>query len=176
MNRFIDDVSVLAIEDCLIGKVAKLFRSSQFLEMSPEDVSRLARETEESSVERKHLIQKRKILDAGLRGLKNLQRQRQIYNPAPADHMSLADPDADSENESDKFIPGSGKTSTASSLSGVSPKLSVQEVLETQEPWEDVPNFTIPSDQVTKISKEKKRLDRELLAVFEDHGYEPKQE
>lgn len=172
MNRFIDDVSVLAIEDCLIGKVAKLFRSSQFLEMSPDDVSRLAGETEESSVERKHLIQKRKILDAGLRGLKDLQRQRQIANPAPGDLTSLAD----SENESDKITPGSGKVSIASSIRGASPTLSLQEVPEAQEPCENDWNFTIPSDQATKKSKGKKRLGRELLATFEKPDYEPKKE
>jgi hypothetical protein len=165
MNRFIDDVSVLAIEDCLIGKVAKLFRSSQFLEMGPGDVSRLAGETEESSVERKHLIQKRKILDAGLRGLKNLQRQRQIANPAPGDLMSLAD----SENESD--TPGSGKASTASSIRGASPTLSLQEVQELREPWDNDWNFTIPSDQATKKSKGKKRRGRKLLGIFEEPDY-----
>jgi hypothetical protein len=132
MNRFIDDVSVLAVEDCLIGKVAELFRPSQFLEMNPDDVSRLAGETEESSVERKRLTQKCKILDAGLRGLKDLQRQRQIANPAPGNLMSLAD----SENECEKITPASGKTSTASSIRGASPTLSLQEVLEPQEPWE----------------------------------------
>jgi hypothetical protein len=172
MNRFIDDVSVLAIEDCLIGKVAKLFRSSQFLEMSPDDVSRLAGETEESSVERKHLIQKRKILDVGLRGLKDLQRQKQIINPAPGDLMSLAD----SENESDKITPGSRKASTPSSIRGVSPTLSLQEGQESQEPWENEWNFTIPSDQATKKSKGKKRLGRELLDIFEAPDYEPKKE
>jgi hypothetical protein len=172
MNRFIDDVSVLAIEDCLIGKVAKLFRSSQLLEMSPEDVSRLAGETEESSVERKHLIQKRKILDAGLRGLKDLQRQRQIANPAPGNLMSLAD----SENESDRITPGSRKASTASSIRGVSPTLSLQEVPESREPWENDGNLTIPSDQANKKSKGKKRLAREVLAIFEESDYEPKKE
>jgi hypothetical protein len=172
MNRFIDDVSVLAVEDCLIGKVAKLFRSSQFLDMNPDDVSRLAGETEESSVERKHLIQKCKILDAGLRGLKDLQRQRQIANPAPSNLVSLAD----SENESEETTPGSGQASTASSIRGASPTLSLQEALESQEPWENSWNLTIPSVQATKKRKGKKRLGRELLAVFEEPGYELKKE
>ncbi len=55
MNRFIDDVSVLAIEDCLISEVSGLLRSSQILKMGPETISRLAGETAESSVERKRL-------------------------------------------------------------------------------------------------------------------------
>jgi hypothetical protein len=173
MNRFIDDVSVLAIEDCLIGKVANLFRSSQFLEMSPDDVSRLAGETEESSVERKHLTQKRKILDAGLRGLKDLQRRTETANPAPGDHMSLVD----SENESDKITPCSRKASTAnsirsastaSSIRSASPTLSLQEVPESQETLEKDWNAIFSSDQATKKSKKSKRLRRELFAVFEE--------
>jgi len=78
MNRFIDDVSVLAVEDCLIGKVAELFRSDKVLDMSSDDISRLAGETAESSVERKRLVDKRKMLDDGLRGLKGLQKQKQF--------------------------------------------------------------------------------------------------
>lgn len=162
MNRFIDDVSVLAVEDCLIGKVSKLFRSSQFLEMSPDDVSRLARETEESSVERKQLIQKRKILDTGLRGLKNLQRQRHTVDPAPYNLRSLAD----SENESDKITPDAGISSTASSIRGASPTLGLQEVPEPQEPRE-------PDRNVTKKSEAMKRLGREWFARFEEPHYEP---
>lgn len=45
MSRFVDDVSVLAIEDCFISKLPMLFRSSNVLNMSDEDISRLAGET-----------------------------------------------------------------------------------------------------------------------------------
>ncbi|KAI5464414.1 P-loop containing nucleoside triphosphate hydrolase protein [Mariannaea sp. PMI_226] len=87
MNRFIDDISVLAIENCLIGKVSELFRPSKILEMATEDISRLAGETEESSVERKRLEDKRKILDTGLRGLKGLRHEGQFAQPAKWDSV-----------------------------------------------------------------------------------------
>jgi hypothetical protein len=171
MNRFIDDVSVLAVEDCLIKKIPELFRSSQFLEMSREDVSRLAGETEESFVERKHLVQKGKILNAGLQGLKDLQRQRQIANPAPDELMSSPYP----ENESE-ITPSPGKASTASSIRGTSPTPNLQEISKSQEPWENDWDFAAPSDQATKKSKRRKRLGKELLAPFEGFDDEPNKE
>jgi hypothetical protein len=53
VSRFVDDVSVLAIEDCLISKLPTLFRSSNVLPMIEGDISHLAGETQESSIERK---------------------------------------------------------------------------------------------------------------------------
>lgn len=119
MNRFIDDVSVLAIEDCLIAKLSGLFRSCKVLKMSPDDISRLAGETTESSVERKRLVEKRKILDAGLRGLKGLQKQKQFARPAEWDPVSSEDV----EEQPDKTTLDSERASIASSIRGLSPAM-----------------------------------------------------
>jgi GTP-binding protein EngB required for normal cell division len=91
VNRFIDDVSVLAIEDCLVGKISELFRSSKVWKMSPEDISRLAGESRESSVERKRLVEKREVLHEGLRGLRGLKTQRQFAHPAEWDPVPSED-------------------------------------------------------------------------------------
>jgi hypothetical protein len=88
VNRFIDDVSVLAIEDCLISKLPTLFRSSNVLDMSDEDIARLAGETRESSLERKRLEAKRGILEKGLQSLKSLHKRRNTVHPAKQDHES----------------------------------------------------------------------------------------
>lgn len=82
LNRFIDDVSVLGIENCLVGKVPELFRSIKILDLGPEDISRLAGETEESSVERNRLEEKREILSAGLQELVGLKKQRPLSGSA----------------------------------------------------------------------------------------------
>lgn len=82
VSRFIDDVSILAIEDCLISKLPTLFRSSNVLEMNDEDRSRLAGETQESSMERARLEAKRGILETGLQGLKSLHKRRNIITAA----------------------------------------------------------------------------------------------
>ncbi len=85
MSRFVDDVSVLAIEDCFISKLPILFRSSNVLNMSDEDISRLAGETQASSVERKRLEGKRGTLETGLQGLKNLLKRRTVANVSKED-------------------------------------------------------------------------------------------
>ncbi|KXJ85573.1 P-loop containing nucleoside triphosphate hydrolase protein [Microdochium bolleyi] len=78
MNRFIDDVSVIAIEDCLIKKLPGLFKSQEILDMGEETISSLAGETKESTVERQRLEEKHKILENGLRGLRGLLQQGQV--------------------------------------------------------------------------------------------------
>ena len=123
MNRFIDDVSVLAIEDCLIKEVSELLRSSNVFDMSAEDVSRLAGETTESSIERKRLGEKKKILYAGLPGFKGLQNQRQFAYPAERDPVLSEDV----ESKPVKTALSSEKASTALSVRGASPVMKSED-------------------------------------------------
>lgn len=81
--------------------------------MSTEDVSRLAGETMESSVERKRLDEKRKILDAGLQRLKGLLKQGQFTHPTKWDPVSSEN----GENKPDKTKLSSERASTAKSVS-----------------------------------------------------------
>lgn len=84
-------MSVLAIEDCLISKLSTLFRSSNVLEMSGEDISRLAGETRESYLERKRLEAKRGILETGLQSLKSLHKRRNVVNLPKQDQVASED-------------------------------------------------------------------------------------
>lgn len=110
VNRFIDDLSILAIENCLIGKLPTLFKSSNVLEMSAEDLSRLAGETRESSLERKRLEAKRGTLETGLQGLKSLHKRKNVNAPEQ-DQDRLAS--EDSEQASATTPSGSEKASIA---------------------------------------------------------------
>ncbi|KIL93924.1 hypothetical protein FAVG1_02486 [Fusarium avenaceum] len=92
VDRFIDDVSVLAIEDCLISKLSSLFRSGFVAEMSDEELSLLAGETEESRSKREHLTAKRGILEKGLQDLKSLNKHRTIIDLTNQDDSGLEDP------------------------------------------------------------------------------------
>ncbi|KAH6954429.1 P-loop containing nucleoside triphosphate hydrolase protein [Fusarium avenaceum] len=92
VDRFIDDVSVLAIEDCLISKLSSLFRSGFVAEMSDEELSLLAGETEESRSKREHLTAKRGILEKGLQDLKSLYKHRTIIDLKNQDESALEDP------------------------------------------------------------------------------------
>jgi len=91
VSRFIDDVSILAIEDCLISKLPTLFRSSNVLEMSGQDISRLTGETQESSLERKRLEAKRGILETGLQSLKSLHKRRNVIKSLKEDQAASED-------------------------------------------------------------------------------------
>jgi hypothetical protein len=94
VSRFIDDVSVLAIEDCLISKLPKLLRSSNVLEMDPEVISRLVGETAESSRERERLVTKQGILETGLQSLKSLhKRSNLVKQPVKQDQVAWEDPE-----------------------------------------------------------------------------------
>ncbi|KAK5654259.1 hypothetical protein OQA88_7434 [Cercophora sp. LCS_1] len=96
LSRFIDDMSVLALENRLISKLPTLFRSSNFLEMTDQDVSHLAGETAESSLERKRLGAKREILKTGLQGLKSLHKRGNAVKSPKQDQ----EPREDSEKSS----------------------------------------------------------------------------
>ncbi|KAI1878828.1 hypothetical protein JX265_003005 [Neoarthrinium moseri] len=186
LNRFIDDVSVLAIENCLIGKLTELFRPRRILKMSPEDISRLAGETAESSVERNRLFERRKILEAGLRSLNGLQKQKQFVHPAGWDPVSPED----MENKPSKPTLSSESASVASSIKGPSSVMNSQD--EANPPLDgdfelaDAPrngslmaqeshitrdeewDLASPSTQVAKKGKGKKKVTRHLWEELDD--------
>lgn len=82
-------MSVLAVEDCLIGKLPALFRSKDFPDMSDEDLSDLVGETKESGQERGRLEAKRGILKTGLRSLKSLHKRKSPANSPRQDQGAL---------------------------------------------------------------------------------------
>ncbi|SPO02545.1 related to Mx2 protein (GTPase protein) [Cephalotrichum gorgonifer] len=112
VSRFIDDMGVLAIEDCLISKLSTLFRSTNVLNMSKEERSYLAGETAESSLERKRLEAKRGILEEGLQRLKSLHKRKRLVNPSRQDQTA-----SDDSEVSAMTLSRSEKTSMATNSS-----------------------------------------------------------
>ncbi|KAG6098635.1 hypothetical protein E4U14_007447 [Claviceps sp. LM454 group G7] len=72
MNKFIDDVSVLAVEQCLISKLPDLFPDDILVDFKDEEIARLAGETEAASKQREKCSQKLAVLEDGRRDLMNL--------------------------------------------------------------------------------------------------------
>ncbi|KAG6046180.1 hypothetical protein E4U39_001593 [Claviceps sp. Clav50 group G5] len=72
LNKFIDDVSVLAVEQCLISKLPDLFPDHILFDFKDEDIARLAGETEAASKQREKCNQKLAVLEDGRRDLMNL--------------------------------------------------------------------------------------------------------
>ncbi|KAH7245306.1 P-loop containing nucleoside triphosphate hydrolase protein [Fusarium tricinctum] len=115
VDRFTDDVSVLAIEACLISKLSSLFRSGYVAEMSDEELFLLAGETEESRSKREHLEAKRGILEKGLQDLKSLYKHRTIIDLTNQKDPALED----SKKVTDLTQNGFEKSSVATSSIGI---------------------------------------------------------
>ncbi|KAG6166749.1 hypothetical protein E4U51_003366 [Claviceps purpurea] len=72
MNKFIDDVSVLAVEQCLVSKLPDLFPDDILFDFKDEEIARLAGETDAASKQREKFNQKLAVLEDGRRDLMNL--------------------------------------------------------------------------------------------------------
>ncbi|OBR03058.1 Dynamin family protein [Colletotrichum higginsianum IMI 349063] len=74
LKRFIDDVSVLAIETCLIQFLPDLFTPNIVYEMTDDQVKHLAAESQELIEERAQCLERQEVLEVGLQTLRLLSR------------------------------------------------------------------------------------------------------
>ncbi|KAI6080250.1 P-loop containing nucleoside triphosphate hydrolase protein [Hypoxylon rubiginosum] len=74
----IDDVSVLAIERCLIQQLPDLLAPEAIYDLTDAEVRRIAGESHESTVERARTTDKLRILESGMAELKRLKK----HNPS----------------------------------------------------------------------------------------------
>ena len=77
MEKFTDDVSVLAIERCIMDKLSSIFSSDVICDMTDDDINELAGESPETAAQRKYLTEKLKVLEEGMEKLKKTGQTRQ---------------------------------------------------------------------------------------------------
>ncbi|KAM0293172.1 hypothetical protein ACHAPM_011662 [Fusarium culmorum] len=127
MERFIDDVSALAVEDCLISKLPGLFRSANVMNMGEEDLHLLAGETPESSMERERLKVKLEILEKGLQDIKGFHKRRAVIDPVQHHDIVWEVPKDDSVSRSEQA------SDISSSAKGDSDIFSTEDLAEVRE-------------------------------------------
>ncbi|KAJ0167239.1 Interferon-induced GTP-binding protein Mx2 [Colletotrichum tanaceti] len=85
MKRFIDDVSVLAVEACLIQFLPDLFTPNIVYDMTDEQVQQLAAERPELTEERAQFLEREGVLEVGLQTLRLLSRHIMVDTDALGD-------------------------------------------------------------------------------------------
>ena len=76
MKVFIDNFAVLAVEYCILEKVAGFFTPQTVLDLDEDVIESIAGETPQSKVERDRAVTKLNSLESGLKALRNIQRQK----------------------------------------------------------------------------------------------------
>lgn len=69
-----DDIAVFAIEECLMAHLSSLFSRDMVDDMDEDEIKHLANESTETANDRERCSSKLKVLEAGMSGLKKLDR------------------------------------------------------------------------------------------------------
>ncbi|KAF2034799.1 hypothetical protein EK21DRAFT_55853 [Setomelanomma holmii] len=74
LKTVIDDVSVLAVERCLIQKLPDLFSPEIVYDLTDAEIQRIAGENHESAAKRMRTMEKLRVLEGGVNDLKRLRK------------------------------------------------------------------------------------------------------
>ncbi|KID82110.1 interferon-induced GTP-binding protein Mx [Metarhizium guizhouense ARSEF 977] len=140
MKKFIDDVGVLAVEQCLISQLPSLFLSESILDLSDDEVIRMANESDSASLERTRCAEKLAVLEDGKSDLKRLESHRTLSQTVGAVH-----------EESDQY---DATQSEAPSEDGKSETAETPEEVTAEE----VPDVSTEDFTVTKKMKKKAKF------------------
>lgn len=66
LKKVVDDISVLAVEKCLVQQLPNLFTPETVFNMDDNVIQAIAAESEESVMERKHTTVRLRVLETGL--------------------------------------------------------------------------------------------------------------
>lgn len=74
MKKYVDYVSVLAIEQCLLQRLPGIFTTEGVVDMGDDEVQRIASESSDTAAERLAVKEKRQVLEVALVELKRLRK------------------------------------------------------------------------------------------------------
>lgn len=78
LKKYIDDIAVLAIEDCVVRRLSSLFDPEMVYDLSDDTIINLAAESEATGKDRANNSEKLRILQAGYQDLKRLDKHRPL--------------------------------------------------------------------------------------------------
>lgn len=81
---FIDNVAILAIENCLLRPLEHIFSNQVINSMDDEEIEKLAGESQEVKEERERLSRELKKLEAGMRTLSSFSADRSSLSRSSA--------------------------------------------------------------------------------------------
>ncbi|KAI6377714.1 hypothetical protein MCOR25_002438 [Pyricularia grisea] len=76
LKEVVDNIGVLAIEDCLIQKLPEIFHPGTVHLLTTDEIHKIAAESPEAAAERARVNEKLRILHKGLRDLKRIDRRQ----------------------------------------------------------------------------------------------------
>ncbi|ERT03420.1 hypothetical protein HMPREF1624_01735 [Sporothrix schenckii ATCC 58251] len=91
LKSFVDNVSVLVVERCLLSKLTGLFNSDTIYAIADDDIRHLAGENPEATAERARLVEKKTCLEACENELRRLDKHRVPATDEAEDGTSTTD-------------------------------------------------------------------------------------
>ncbi|KAK3175407.1 hypothetical protein K4F52_010291 [Lecanicillium sp. MT-2017a] len=161
-KKFVDDISVLAVENCEINKLTSLFHAEVVLDLDDDEVIRLAQESDDAADRRSRCIEKLAVLEAGKDDLKRLEAHRSLITGP-----RISEPDDDSDSavvdfscagdehlRTDETQPTEAGTDMENKECALSVETTVAEEVKEYSSADSIPVFTVSK----KSKKAKKKI------------------
>jgi hypothetical protein len=103
LERFVDDVSIIAVEKCFIDKLPSLLTPNRVLELHPDKIKNLVGESEETTIARTKVVEKLRTLERGLQDIKSFQGHRNASSAAPGTTLTVPVPELRDQSRIDTF-------------------------------------------------------------------------
>ncbi|ODH52803.1 hypothetical protein GX48_00997 [Paracoccidioides brasiliensis] len=113
---FIDNVAGLAVENCLIENLENILSPSKIVQLSNEKIERIAADSEDTQIARRHLVSKVRVLDHAVKAcqrceMTGLQSSTQNYRESSKDNPTsvlisdIPDPSPTDESQTPETSP-----------------------------------------------------------------------